>query len=200
MTSPYEPLPDDYPIDPNPSYPVPPFGDEYPPQSAPLPPQGYPAAYPPPWDSGRPGGLMGSSVLGYIDAGLLILAGLLLLIGASAVDSWNNAFGSSDQGVTAELAVDGLINLVSAGLQVAGGVMMSSRIARGRNVFSLGAGICIAAGIYWALRVHDGGIAVLTAVFIALPIIGLLMAWTPQATVWLQGGDPRQGAPRAFGT
>ncbi len=199
MTSPYDPR-EDNPIDPNPGYAGPPSNDQYPPYRAPSPPQGYPPAYPPPWDSGRPSGLAASSVLAYINAGLLILAGLLLLIGASAVDSWNNAFGSSDQGFTAELATDGLVNLVSAGLQIAGGVMMSARNPRGRILFSAGAAICIAAGLYWVLRVHDAGVAIWTAVFVAMPIIGLSTAWTAPATIWLQGGDPRQGAPRPFGT
>ncbi len=199
MTSPYDP-PDDSPIDPNPGYAGPPPSDHYPPQYAPLPPPGYPPAYPPPWDSGRPGGLMASSVLAYIDAGLLILAGLILLIGASAVDSWNNAFGSSDQGFTAELATDGLVNLLSASLQIAGGVMMSARNPRGRTLFTAGATICIAAALYWVLRVHDAGVAIWTAVFVALPIIGLSMAWTAPATIWLHGGDPRQGPQRPFGT
>lgn len=200
MTSPYEPPPDDGPIDPNPGYAGPPLSDEYPPHVAPLPPQGYPPAYPPPWDSGRPGGLMASSVLGYIDAGLLVLAGLLLLIGASAVDTWNDAFGNSDQGFTAELATDGLINLLSAGLQIAGGVMMSSRNLRGRTLFSVGAGLCVLAGLYWLVRVHNVNVAIWTAVFVGLPIIALAMAWTPPATVWLRGGDPREGGQRPFGT
>ena len=215
MTSPYEPPPDDGPIDPNPGYTGPPSSGQYPSQSAPLPPQGYPLAYPPPWDSGRPGGLMAASVLAYIDAGLLILAGLLLLIGASAIDSFNNAFGSSDQGASAELAMDGLINLVSAGLQIAGGVMMSARSVRGRVLFTFGGAVCLAAGVYWLLRVHTAGVAIWTAVFIALPIIGLGMSWTAPATVWLRGGDPRdprdprnprdprdprRGVQRPFGT
>ena len=117
---------------------------------------------------------MASSVLAYIDAGLLVLAGLLLLIGASAVDTWNDAFGNSDQGFTAELATDGLINLLSAGLQIAGGVMMSSRNLRGRTLFSVGAGLCVLAGLYWLVRVHNVNVAIWTAVFVGLPIIALV--------------------------
>ena len=193
MTSPYEPPPDDSPIDPNPTYPGPPSSGRYFPQpQAPAPPPpGYPGSYPPPWDTGRPGGISAASVLGYIDAGLLILAGLLLLIGASAVDSWNNAFGSNDNSITAELAIDGLLNLLSAGLQIAGGVMLTGRSERGRTLLTVGGGLCIAAGVYWLIRVHDVGVAIWTIVFIALPIIALSLAWTAPATEWLRGENPR---------
>jgi len=204
MTSPYEPPPDDSPIDPNPTYPGPPSSGRYFPQpQAPAPPPpGYPGSYPPPWDTGRPGGISAASVLGYIDAGLLILAGLLLLIGASAVDSWNNAFGSNDNSITAELAIDGLLNLLSAGLQIAGGVMIADRSERGRTLFTVGGGLCIAAGVYWLIRVHDVGVAIWTIVFIALPIIALSLAWTAPATEWLRGENPRdpRGQRRPFGT
>jgi hypothetical protein len=196
MTSPYEPPPDDSdsPIDPNPTYPGPPLSGRYFPQpEAPAPPPpGYPGSYPPPWDTGCPGGISAASVLGYIDAGLLILAGLLLLIGASAVDSWNDAFGSNDNSITAELALDGLLNLLSAGLQIAGGVMMTGRSERGRTLFTVGGGLCIAAGVYWIIRVHDVGVAIWTIVFMALPIIALSLAWAAPATDWLRGENPRQ--------
>src|SRR4051794_17307809 len=148
---PYEPG-DDVPIDPNPAYyagppvtgsysPPPPARPPahqggYHPVSAPAPPPpGYPGAYPAPWDTGRPVGVMGASVLAYIDAGLLILAGLLLLVGASAVDSFNQAFGSNDTNAAVELATDGLVNLVAAGLMIAGGVLMETRSERGRLLF-----------------------------------------------------------------
>ena len=202
MTNPYDPPPDDGPIDPNPGYPEPPWSSQYVPQpTAPMPPpHGYPGSYPPPWDSGRPGSVLAASVLAYIDAGLLILAGLLLLVGASALNGWNNAFGGSDQGVTAELTADGMINLLSASLQIAGAVMMAGRNVRGRLLFSVGAGMCVGAGCYWLVRVGGGGAIIWAGVFVALPIIGLVMSWTAQSTAWLRGESPRPGPPRAFGT
>jgi hypothetical protein len=186
MTGPFEPPPDDSPIDPNPPYPGPPATGHYFP-APPPPPPGYPGSYPPSWDTGRPSGLAAAGVLGYVDAGLLVLAALLLLAGASAVDSWNDAFGSNDSGITTELALDGLVNLLSAGLQIAGGITMTSRSQRGRILFTVGAAVCVAAGFYWIVRVHAAGIVVWTAVFVALPIIGLSLAWTREATGWLRG-------------
>ena len=187
---------DDGPVDPNPDYAEPPWSAQYGPQpNAPMPPPyGYPGSYPPPWDSGRPAGVMTASVLAYIDAGLLILAG------ASAVNDWNDAFGGSDQGFTAELTADGMTNLLSAGLQIAGAVMMANRNARGRVVFTVGAGMCIGAGCYWLLRVGGAQAIIWTGVFVAPPIIGLVLCWTAQSTAWLRGENPRPGPPRAFGT
>ncbi len=222
MTGPFEPppddSPDDSPIDPNPSYPVPPAGQYFPPPGPPPygppasprygapasprygppgpPPPGYPGSYPAPWDTGRPGGIPAAAVLAYIDAGLLILAGLLLLVGASAVDSWNDAFGSHDNSVTVELAADGLVNLISAGLQIAGGVLLTGRSETGRTLLTAGGAVCIAAGVYWVIRAHDLGVVVWTIVFVALPIIALSLAWTVPATRWLRGEDPRRAPPR----
>ena len=206
MTGPYEPPPDDVPIDPNAAEPYagppsqhpypPPSQHPYPPYSAPPPypappPYGYPGAYRAPWDTGRPSGIVAAGVLGYVNAGLLILSGLLLLAGASAVDSWNNAFGSHHSNITTELTVDGLINLLSAALQIAGGVLVLGRSERGRILLTVGGALCIAAGVYWFIRVHDLGVAAWTVVYVAMPITGLALVWTGPCTEWLRGNDPR---------
>lgn len=189
MTYFFDPPPDDGPVDPNPQYAGPPFAPGNPPT---VPAPGNPRMYPPPWDSGRPRGVLAASVLAYIDAGLLILAGLMLFVGASAVDTWSNAFGASDNGITAELTIDGLVNLVSAGLQISGGVLMAARSERGRTMLSIGGGLCILAGVYWVLRIHDVAAVVWSAVFMSMPIIAMSVAWTVPATTWLRGRDPRQ--------
>ena len=189
MTTPFEPPFDDSPIDPNPQYPSPPpwAGYSFPP-SAPVPqPPDYPSAS---WYDDRPAGVPAAGVLAYVDAGLLILAGLLLLVGASAVDSWNNAFGSHDNSITAELAVDGLINMVAAGLQIAGGIMIAARSERGRLLLTVGGGLCIAAGLYWVLRVHDVGVVIWAIVFVTLPVVALSLIWSVTATDWLRGKTP----------
>lgn len=194
MSTPLEPPADDFPIDPNPPYSAPPpyagppqSGQYFPAPGPPAPPPpGYPGSYPPPWDTGQPPGISAASVLAYIDAGLLILTGLLLFAGASAVDSWNNAFGTHDNGITTELVIDGLVNLLSAGLQIAGGIMITGRSERGRTLLSAGCGLCVAAGVYWVLRVHDAGVTIWTILFVALPVIALSLVWTPAATEWLR--------------
>lgn len=193
MTGPYEPPPDDSPIDPNAAEPYP--GQPYPgppPYGPPYPPYPHPGSYRPPWDTGRPNSIVTASVLAYVNAGLLILAGLLLLAGASAVESWNNAFGSDGNSIGTELAVDGLVNMVSAGLQIAGGVLVLGRSERGRIVLTVGGALCIAAGVYWVFRVHELSVAVWDLIFVALPVTGLALVWTGPCTEWLRGNDPRR--------
>lgn len=191
MTTPFEPPFDDSPIDPNPQYPSPPPWAGYPPpMGAPTPPPGYPGSSRAPWYDDRPAGIPAAGVLAYVDAGLLILAGLLLLLGASAVDSWNNAFGTHDNSITAELATDGLINMLSAGLQIAGGIMIAGRSQRGRLLLTVGGGLCIAAGLYWMLRVHDVGVVIWAIVFVTLPVVALSLVWSMTATDWLRGKSP----------
>lgn len=192
MTTPFEPPFDDSPIDPNPQYPSPPpwAGYTVPPGAPVPPPSGYPGSSNPSWYDDRSAGISAASVLAYVNAGLLILAGLLLLVGASAVDSWNNAFGSHDNSITTELAVDGLINMVSAGLQIAGGIMIAARSETGRVLLTVGCGLCIAAGMYWVLRVHDVGVVIWAVVFVTLPIVALSLAWSVAATAWLRGKSP----------
>jgi hypothetical protein len=46
--------------------------------------------------------------------------------------------------------------------------------------------LCVAAGVYWVLRVHDTGVAIWTILFVALPVIALSLVWTPAATEWLR--------------
>lgn len=189
MTTPFEPPFDDSPIDPNPQYPSPPpwAGGTFPPAGPTPPPPGYPGMSRPSWYDDRPAGIPAAGVLAYVDAGLLILAGLLLLIGASAVDSWNNAFGTHDNSITAELATDGLINMLSAALQIAGGILIAARSQRGRLLLTVGGGICIAAGLYWMLRLHDLGVVIWAIVFVTLPVVALSLVWSMSATDWLRG-------------
>jgi hypothetical protein len=204
MGGPYEPPPDDSPIDPNPAepypgppsqhpYPPPPYGAPYPPPPYGYP--GYPGSYRPPWDAGRPNAILVASVLAYVNAGLLILSGLLLLAGASAVDSWNDAFGSHHNNIGTELAIDGLINLLSAALQIAGGILVLGRSERGRILLTVGGALCIAAGVYWLIRVHDVGVGTWTVLYVAMPITGLALVWTAPCTEWLRGNDPHQVPP-----
>jgi hypothetical protein len=189
VTTPFEPPFDDSPIDPNPQYPSPPpwAGYSSPPGTPAPPPPGYPATSR--YDD-RPAAISAAGVLAYVDAGLLILAGLLLIVGASAVDSWNNAFGSHDNSITTELAVDGLINMMSAGLQIAGGIMIAGRSEAGRLLLTVGGGLCIAAGVYWVLRVHDVGVVIWAIVFVTLPIVAVSLARSVAATDWLRGKTP----------
>lgn len=179
-TGPYAPQPE-----PNP-WAQPPYGYGYPPGYPP----GYPQPYPPgyPAGSARPGTLTAAAVLGYIGAGLLILAGSLLLFGASFVAGVEDYSGSPKNG-SAELAFDGLLNMIAAALLIAGGVMVSGRNATGRTIFSIGGGLVLAESIYWLTRfsgVASSGLVVYTVLFIAITVIALALAWTADVGRWLR--------------
>lgn len=163
----------------NPYAQVAPYGYGYPPGYAP----GYPAG------NGRPGTIIAAAVLGYVTAGLLILSGSLLVFGASIVSDVERAAGSfTDYGT--ELALDGLLNMVAAGLLIAGAVMMTGRKANGRTLLSVGGAIVLAETLYWLIRfsgLSADGFIFYAVLFAALSVIALSLAWTPGGSAWLRG-------------
>jgi hypothetical protein len=163
-----------------PGYPPAPYG--YPP-----PPYGYP-----PPGNGRPGVTIAAAVLGYVAAGLLILAGLLLFLGASVVHDFDSASGASHDSYVAEFVLLGFANLLAAGLLIAGSVSMTGRHPTGRTLFSVGAGIVLASAVYWLARWaprtdSDGALIFYDLLFVALVIVGMSLAWTSAVTAWLRG-------------
>jgi hypothetical protein len=158
---------------------------------------GYPGAPP---GQRRPGTLTASAVLGYVTAGLLIVAGLLLFTGASLVNSVDDSADGVDLSTfTTELTFDGVINLLAGGLLIAGGVRMSARAPNGRALYGAGAAIVIIESIYWLARwgsrVSDAsGIATYGLIFGALAVVGVALACTGEGTRWLSG-QPVQPVP-----
>jgi hypothetical protein len=185
-----------------------PYGEQYPgayPNAYPSP-YGYPYptgyGYPAPLPGERrPGTLTAAAVLGYIAAGLLVIAALIVFTGASIVSDVDNATdGVSLDGYTAELTFDGFLNLIAAGLLIAGGVVMTGRRARGRTLYSVGAAIVLVDAVYWVGRwgsviADAGGLAFYAVLFAALSIIGLALAWTQAGTRWLAAALPPGGRP-----
>lgn len=165
-----------------------PSGDPiYPPPSPPPAPYGYPGyryGYPPPAPP-RPSAVTASAVLGFVAAGLLVLAGIMLFSGASALSSLHNVANSARY--TAELALDGFLNLLAAGLLIGGGTVMFSRRMHGRALYSVGAAIVVVESIYWIAR--WGGTVracvMYALVFGLLVVIGSWLAWTRGARGWL---------------
>jgi hypothetical protein len=189
-------------LPPEPGPPVPPYPDPYGPPN----PYGYPYlagyGYPgvPPGRQ-RPGTLTAAAVLGYVNAGLLVIAGLLLFAGASLVNSLDDSSdGVNVEDFTAELTFDGFLNLLAAGLLIAGGVIMSARRPNGRLVYSLGAGVVVAEVVYWlgrwGSRIEDiSGVLVYGLLFGALAVTGAALAWTRDGTGWLSSSQPAPQPP-----
>ncbi|MCW2525179.1 MAG: hypothetical protein JWM76_39 [Pseudonocardiales bacterium] len=182
-----------------PQYGQPPYSQ--PQYGQPTYPSPYPISYPAPgyspypvpgglpgqWPGGppRPGQVMAASVLGYVTAGLLILAGLLLLIGATIVNDLSNSLDGDDHGLTAEFVFDGFGNLVAAGLLIAGGSMLTTGNWRGRLLISVGAAIVSAFAVYWIIRTQWNGVIVWGVIFTAMPIIAVGLAFGRPVTDWL---------------
>lgn len=156
-------------------------------QYAPGYPQPYPAGYPTGrYGPQRPGQATSAAVLGYVAGGLLIAAGLLLFVGASLVTSFDAINSGGHTLLTAELVVDGVLDLVAGGLLIAGAAVFTSGANNGRIMLSVGAGIVIALSIYWVART-SGAAVVWALIFAALVIVSLSLAWTRVTTQWLTG-------------
>lgn len=157
-------------------------------------PYGYPGGYPPaPTGPARPGLATAAIVLGYVNAGLLILAGALLLFGASIISDLENGLGSgTDYGT--ELALDGFVNLVAAGLLIAGAVMFSGRRSGGRIMFAAANAIVLLEAVYWLVRFSDDrfdtqSYIVWAVLFSALAALGLAFSFAGDVTRWLRGSS-----------
>jgi hypothetical protein len=174
------PPPNPWSQQPYPGQPVGPYG-------GPAPYPGYPP-YPPPElrRDTRPGQALASAVLAFVLGGLLILAGILLMFGASLADSVGDAVGEDAGAITAELVLDGLINLAAAGLLIAGGVSLTGASRIGRPLLAWGAGITLAASIYWLIRASGAaGTIVYVVAFDALAIIAIALMAGPAVGGWL---------------
>jgi hypothetical protein len=195
--NPYGPAPQQYGQQPPPYGQPQPYGQQPygppPQQYGPTPPAYNAYGYPPQQGADRPGTVLGASVLSYVLAGLLILAGALLLFGASTVDSFGNEFNSDTSSVTAELALDGFANLIAAGLLIAGGVSLAGRHARGRTMLLVGAAITLIECVYWLVRTSAaGGVFVFVVVFGALAAIPLVLVVSVTVAQWLRDAPAAQ--------
>jgi hypothetical protein len=154
-----------------------------------YPPPGYGYAHQPQPYTGpvRPSEVLGASVLAYVLGGLLILAGLLLIFGASLSSSMGDAFDADTGSITAELAFDGVVNLVAAGLLIAGAVSLTGGRLGGRTLLACGAGITVAASIYWLARSSgERGAGVYAFLFDALAVIAVCLMFSGAVTRWLR--------------
>lgn len=158
----------------------------------PLPGAGYPLPYGPPVpmysiypDPGavgrdRPGQVVATAVLGYVEAGLLILTGLILFSGSSASSS-------GDYGWGAQFAFAGVGDMVAAGLLIAGGVAFVGGRRLGRTLVAAGLGLCVLEALFWVIRLSDssGAIFAGAAFYLTMPIIGTSLSFAGRVSRWL---------------
>jgi hypothetical protein len=189
-----------------------------PPPTAPAygypPPQGYPAPYgypppygppgygPPPWAPPRapqrPGQVITSAVLAFVQALLVLVASLYLWFFASIFDVAIEQSRGAYTSATAEaLASEGValagVQLLSAVLlAVAGGVALTRR-SRRTWVLLLGAhAVQVVLAVYWVVRVTGvggEGVAVFALLFAAAPLVGLGMIAAGPGRRWFDGAS-----------
>jgi hypothetical protein len=179
------------PVDPNQSYGIQPYpAPGYPVYPPPAPP-GYPGY--PGYSSGsdprvdpdrRPGLATSAAILGFVSSGLLIVAGLLLLMGASFLTAVSADLASPAQDTAAWLAIAGTANLIAAGLAVAGGISLLARKPLGRVLLSVAAAIDTGCAIGWLTQ---GSGSVIFTVTIAVPmIVAVPLMWLRAVSNWLR--------------
>ena len=174
---------------------APPYGypppDGHPPQN----PYAYPYVYPyppgPPPTIGRrrPGTTTAAAVVGWVTAGLLVIAATVLLAGSSATADIGDTFGV-DTSWASEFVVDGVINLVCAGLLVVGGIWLADGKPGGQLMLTV-ANLAIAAdAVYWSVRFDSYAALIPSAVVLgALAAVGAALTWTADTRTWLMSEE-----------
>lgn len=133
----------------------------------------------------RPGSVLWAGTVCYVMAGMLIVAGFVLFVGASIVRSIDNLTGSDNIGTTIVLIINAIVNFGAAGLLIAGAVMFTGGRSRGRQLLTIGAAICLAECVYW-IFVGRANTIIWTVLLVILSIVALALAWTKQTSEWLR--------------
>jgi len=153
----------------------------------------YPPAPPPTIGRRRPGTTTAAAVVGWVTAGLLVIAATVLLAGSSATADIGDTFGV-DTSWASEFVVDGVINLVCAGLLVVGGIWLADRKAGGLLMLTVANLVIAADAVYWTVRFDSYAALIPSAVvFGALAVVGAALAWTADSRTWLM---PEETGPK----
>lgn len=172
-----------YPYPPYPGYPPHPG---YPPYAGYSPHPPYPVypAYPVQSTPRRPGTVVAAAVLGFVNAGLLAIAALVLL--ATAASSSNEYLPFSPS-IATELSIDAVVNLTAGTLFTLGGVMLLGGRTIGQPLIAISTVIVCGSLVYWAIRAEGVFSAILGfgALFVALAVIAVSLAYATSARAWL---------------
>ncbi|MCW2704820.1 MAG: conserved rane protein of unknown function [Blastococcus sp.] len=217
QTQPGNPYLGPSPTAPEPYSPPAPYG--YPPAYGYPPPHGYPGygypgyGYPGPWEPvpprgpRRPGQVITSAVLAFVQAGVVLIASLYLWFFSSIVDlaaQRNPGVYSSARvnALAAEGTVMAVVQLVSVVLLVVAGVRALSARTRTAWLLTVGAhAVQIVLALYWAVRLitlmHEtpgpdaqGALAGFTIFFAVAPVVGLGLVSAGPGRRWFQ--SPQQ--------
>ena len=141
----------------------------------------------------RPGMAVASAVLGFINAGLLIIASIVLFATAATIDSVTN--GNSDffdfGDAVAEITTDGVLDLIAAALMIVGAIQLLGRKPIGLVLTLVSSGLTVAYAIYWLVRTSVNPGALSTAIlFMAIAVIAAALAIPPSVRTWLNRTAP----------
>lgn len=172
------------------------YGSAYPaPAYSAYPQPGWSGSYPQPhpgWGGPqRPGQVTGAAVLGYVEAGLLMISALFVFAGASIVNDTANALNAGDGGITAQFVLAGMANLIAAALFIAGGAMFTGANPTGRVLLVAAITLTAVTALFWVIRFHDGGIVVWAIAFLTMPAIAACLSFGRSVNAWLQLPRPR---------
>ena len=167
---------------------------------------GYPGPWGPvpPRRPQRPGQVITSAVLAFVQSGVVLFASLYLWFIASFVDlaaqQGDPALSSARlDSLTTEGTVLAIIQLVSVVLLVTAGIRALSARTRAAWLLVLAAhGVQIVLSVYWAIRLislmndipgadSNGAFAAFTLVFAASPLVGLGMVIAGPGRRWFDG-------------
>ncbi|CAN5399407.1 hypothetical protein BH24ACT9_BH24ACT9_06700 [soil metagenome] len=173
-----------------PGYPAPGYGAGAQPPPGYPPNPGYPApygyqsyGYPAQRGPQRPGGATASAVLMFIQGGLVLFATLYVLFFASVASGISSAGVSEADSLETEWTIIGILQLVSVGLLIFGGVQTLG--GGGRIVTIVACGSQVALTLYWMIRIgslpefgDDGGpfLFVVPLFYAVLPVVALSLA------------------------
>jgi hypothetical protein len=198
--APYAGPPTTAPPSPDPTAPQPGYGSYAYPGYAP-PGYGYPYPYPVlPSRPRRPGQVIASAVLAFVQSAMVLIASLYVWFFASIVTVVTaGAPGSLDaEGLATEATVLAAVQLASAILLVVAGVLALNRRGAGTWKLLLGAhGLQVALAVYWWARLVmlaedfpqgevDGFLLGFTLFFAAAPAVGLGLLWAGASRRWFQ--------------
>jgi branched-chain amino acid transport system permease protein len=127
-------------------------------------------------------------ILGYVLAVVLVLGGVGFFAQMSFYKEGKAAVKST--GGTPEMVIDGLVCLIAAALLVAGAVMLSRSVVKGRLAMNFGASLAIVLTMLWLGRVQKLDAMFLVAVPVLLAIITIALLSTPSVQIWNAGGLP----------
>jgi hypothetical protein len=188
-----------------PTYP-PPYGPAYPPLHGHPVPYGYPAPWvpgPPPGPR-RPGQVIGSAVLAFVQAALVLLASLYVwfavsLIGVAAGQAPTGSGSDAARVLAAEGNVLAVVGLLSAVLVVVAGIAgLSRRSTTAWWLLVAGHAAQILLAAYWWIRLYtvlgdvpgtlpEGAFASYALIFAVAPLVGLGLVLLDPGRSWFDG-------------